>query len=71
MDILIAFGLSRVRALSRIGLGRQPPRFVYRWVTDAETGKLFCIWLPNDPAGTRTPPCEAGPIQAGEGASRH
>lgn len=70
MDILIAFGLLRVRALSRIGLARQPPRFVYRWVTDAETGKLFCIWLPTDAAATRPPACPVRPGQDGQGARR-
>ena len=71
MDILIALGLLRVRALSRIGLARQPPRFVYRWVTDAETGRLFCIWLPPDVAATRRPVGDARPSQDGEAASRH
>ncbi len=71
MHILIAIGLLRVRVLARIGLTRPPSRFVYRWVTDAETGKLFCIWLPAEATGTRLPGGEARPKQDGERASRH
>jgi hypothetical protein len=58
MPILIAIGLLRVRVLARIGLARPRERFVYRWVTDAETGKLFCIWLPADTAGPPLPAVE-------------
>ncbi|HST74060.1 MAG TPA: hypothetical protein VLJ20_01710 [Acetobacteraceae bacterium] len=71
MHILIAIGLLRVRVLARIGLTRPPARFVYRWVTDAETGKLFCIWLPADAARTPLPGGETGPGHDGERASRH
>jgi hypothetical protein len=70
MPILVVIGLLRLRVLARIGVGRQPPRFVYRWVTDAETGRLFCIWLPADAAETRPPACEIRPMPDGERASR-
>jgi hypothetical protein len=63
MPVWITLGLLRIRVLARIGLARPAPRFVYCWVTDAETGKLFCIWLPTDAAETRPPACQVRPVQ--------
>ncbi len=69
MYILIAMGRLPVRVLACIGLARPPARFVSRWVTDAETGKLFCTWLPADAPGAPAT-AELRPVRDGEGAPR-
>lgn len=71
MPIWIVIGMLRVRVLAHIGLARPTPRFVHRWVTDAETGKLFCIWLPADAADVPPGMVEPRPARDGDGASRH
>jgi hypothetical protein len=71
MPIWIMVGLLRVRVLARIGLARPQERFVYRWVTDAETGKLFCIWLPADAADVRLGVVEEEPSRKSEDQALH
>ncbi|MBN9559227.1 MAG: hypothetical protein J0H14_00670 [Alphaproteobacteria bacterium] len=71
MPIWIMVGLLRVRVLARIGLARPQGRFVYRWVTDAETGKLFCIWLPADAPDVHVGMVEEEPPRQSEDQALH
>ena len=64
-------GLLRVRVLARIGLARPRERFVYRWVTDAETGKPFCIWLPAGAADVPLGVAEEAPSRESKDQALH